>query len=129
MSRLKSRVSKFIDNICEDIFLQYSRIMFGNNHLFVLHHPKDKELLKKKEEAKEGGKEYEDTPPSFEQAQEEIAQNSGLLNYGDVTKKDGKDGKKSKGTLNFFKLLLLLYFEQLLIKLVEHAQLLPPTLE
>ena len=103
--------------------------MFGNNHLFVLHHPKDKELVKKKEEAKEQGKEYENIPPSFEQAQEEIAQNSGLLNYGDVTKKDGKDGKKSKGKVNCIKLLLLLHFEQLLIKLVEHAQLLSLTLE
>ena len=96
--------SKLIDHICEDLFLEYSRIMFGNNHLFVLHHPKDKELLKKKDEAKKQGKEYEDIPPSFEQAQEEIAQNSGLLNYGDVTKKDGKDGKKSKGKVNFIKL-------------------------
>jgi len=72
------------------------RIMFGNNHLFVLHHPKDADLIKKKAEAKKKGVPYDESPPSFEKAQEEIAQNSGLLNFGDVTKADGTDGKKSK---------------------------------
>lgn len=69
--------------------------MFGNNHLFVLHHPKDADLLKKQAEAKKKGQTYEEPTHTFEQAQEEIAQNSGMLNYGSLT--DGKDGKKSKG--------------------------------
>ena len=69
--------------------------MFGNNHLFVLHHPKDKELLAKKEAAQKEGKTFVEPDQSFEKAQEEIAQNSGLLNYGDIT--DKKDSGKSKG--------------------------------
>ncbi|XP_047136420.1 kinesin-like protein KIF28P isoform X2 [Hydra vulgaris] len=69
------------------------RILFGNNHLFVLHHPKDADLLKKKEDAKKQGKTFEEVLPTFDQAQEEIAQNSGLINYGNIG--DHKDGKKS----------------------------------
>uniref|UniRef100_A0A7M5U6V4 Kinesin-like protein 6 n=2 Tax=Clytia hemisphaerica TaxID=252671 RepID=A0A7M5U6V4_9CNID len=70
------------------------RVMFGNNHLFVLHHPKDKDLLAKKDAAKKEGKTFVDPEQNFEKAQEEIAQNSGLLNYGDIT--DKKDSGKSK---------------------------------
>lgn len=69
--------------------------MFGNNHLFVLHHPKDQDLLKKQEQAKQEGKKFEEPDQSFEKAQEEIAQNSGLMNYGAVTDRSG--GKKSPG--------------------------------
>ena len=71
------------------------RIMFGNNHLYVLHHPKDPELLKKQSDAKLAGKPVEEEKPTFEQAQEEIAQNSGLLNYGKLT--DKKGAERSKG--------------------------------
>ena len=77
--------------------------MIGNNHLFVLHHPKDTELLKKKEEAKKQGKVFEEILPTFDQAQEEIAQNSGLINYGNIG--DNKEGKKSPRKFSFFKLL------------------------
>lgn len=72
--------------------------MFGNNFLFVLHHPKDKELIKRKEEAKNEGKEFDEPEQTFEKAQEEIAQNSGLLNYGDVTQNKSEGSVKSPGT-------------------------------
>ena len=63
-------------------------VLFGNNHLFVLHHPKDKDLLAKKEAAQKDGKPFADTEQTYDKAQEEIAQNSGLLNYGDLTERD-----------------------------------------
>ena len=90
----------------------FCRVMFGNNHLFVLHHPKDKELLKKQEEAQKAGNKFEEETQSFEKAQEEIAQNSGLMNYGAAT--DRSDGKKSPGVSSmryrflFYPFLLLL---------------------
>lgn len=83
-----------INQVSESELHHGDRVMFGNNHLFVLHHPKDADLLKKQAEAKKKGQTYEEPTHTFEQAQEEIAQNSGMLNYGSLT--DGKDGKKSK---------------------------------
>ena len=71
--------------------------MFGNNHLFVLHHPKDKELLAKREAAQKEGKPLVEPEQSYDKAQEEIAQNSGLLNYGDITDRNSTD--KSAGNV------------------------------
>jgi len=71
--------------------------MFGNNFLFVLRHPKDKELIKQKEEAEKAGKVYDAPEQTFEKAQEEIAQNSGLLNYGDLTQNKKEGSAKSAG--------------------------------
>ena len=68
------------------------RVMFGSNHLYVLHHPLDPEILKKKEEAKQTGESSVEGPPTYETAQEEIAKNSGF--YGGLQDK----GNKSKGT-------------------------------
>lgn len=82
--------------------------MFGNNHLFVLHHPNDKDLLKRQEAAKEAGTKFEEPEQSFEKAQEEIAQNSGLMNYGAVTDRSG--GKKSPGKFNVKDIQLYLWF-------------------
>lgn len=65
--------------------------MFGSNHLYVLHHPHDPEILKKKEEAKEKGEVTPETPPTYETAQEEIAKNSGF--YGGL--QDNKAASKS----------------------------------
>jgi len=58
------------------------RVLFGTNHLFVLHHPKDEKLLQKQEQAKKEGRALEEIIMSYEKAQEEIAKNSGLLGSG-----------------------------------------------
>ena len=65
--------------------------MFGSNHLYVLHHPHDPEILKKKSEAKEKGDAISEAPPTYETAQEEIAKNSGF--YGGL-QDSGKSSKR-----------------------------------
>ena len=84
--------------LCCIISLYFNyRVLFGNNHLFVLHHPKDKELLAKREAAQKEGKPLVEPEQSYDKAQEEIAQNSGLLNYGDITDRNSTD--KSAGNV------------------------------
>ena len=65
--------------------------MFGSNHLYVLHHPHDPEMLRKKAEAQKKGKVIQEETPTYEAAQEEIAKHSGFY--------DGLQagGKSSKG--------------------------------
>ena len=65
--------------------------MFGSNHLYVLHHPRDPEMLKKKAEAQKSGEVAQESTPTYETAQEEIAKNSGF--YGGLQ----AGGKSSKG--------------------------------
>ncbi len=65
--------------------------MFGSNHFYVLHHPHDPELKKKQKEAKKKGEPVKDETPTYEQAQEEIAKNSGF--YGSLADKN----KTSRG--------------------------------
>ena len=67
--------------------------MFGSNHLYVLHHPHDPEILKRKEEAKKSGESAPEEAPTYEKAQEEIAKNSGF--YGGLQ----DNNKSSKGTM------------------------------
>ncbi len=66
----------------------FCRVLFGSNHLFVFHHPRDAELL-----AKKGGEPAADKP-TYEDAQQEIAEQSGLTDLL------GINPGKSKGTLN-----------------------------
>ena len=73
--------------------------MFGSNHLYVLHHPHDPDMLKKKAEAKKKGEVAEESAPTYETAQEEIAKNSGF--YGGLQ----ASGKSSKGMLNSLQLI------------------------
>ena len=61
--------------------LSILRVLFGSNHLYVFHHPQDEAKL-----AKEGKTMKE---PTYDEAQEEIVKQSGLV-------KDGAN--KSKGT-------------------------------
>ena len=67
------------------------RVMFGSNHLYVLHHPRDPEILKRKEEAKKKGQKTPEEPPTYEKAQEEIAKNSGF--YGGLQDKGNSSSK------------------------------------
>ena len=69
--------------------------MFGSNHLYVVHHPHDPEMLKKKAEAKKKGEATHESIPTYETAQEEIAKNSGF--YGGLQ----TSGKSSKGSRKF----------------------------
>ena len=61
--------------------LSVLRVLFGSKHLYVFHHPQDEAKL-----AKEGKTMKE---PTYDEAQEEIVKQSGLI-------KDGAN--KSKGT-------------------------------
>ena len=68
--------------------------MFGSNHLYVLHHPHDPDLKAKEKEAKKKGEPVKpEEPVTYQQAQEEIAKNSGF--YGSLS----GDTKSSKGKL------------------------------
>ena len=77
------------------VFIFPHRLLFGTNHLFVLHHPKDSELLRKQEEAKKEGRVLEDIVMSYDKAQEEIAKHSGLLSSG-MFDFDGVGGREEK---------------------------------
>ena len=72
------------------------RVLFGSNHLFVFHHPRDADLIKKDKSA-------EEKKPTFEEAQKEIAEQSGLndLLGIDPTKSKGKRIKIMKIDLSF----------------------------
>ena len=48
----------------------YFHIPTGTGHLYIFHHPSEMEILR------ESGTDV--TPPSYEDAQQEIAQNSGV---------------------------------------------------
>ncbi len=70
------------------LFILYFRILFGSNHLFVFHHPRDADLLKDPSKA-------EEEKPTFESAQKEIADKSGLADLL------GLNPDKSKGLFYF----------------------------
>jgi len=67
------------------------RVMFGSNHLYVVHHPHDPEMLKKKAEAKKKGEVVHESTPTYEIAQEEIAKNSGFYGGLQTSGKSSKD--------------------------------------
>ena len=64
------------------------RVLFGSNHLFVFHHPRDADLLK--QDKKSQG---QDQKPTYEDAQKEIAEQSGLTDLLGLypTKSKGKN--------------------------------------
>ena len=82
--------------------------MFGSNHFYVVHHPHDPDLKKKEKEAKKEGKPIKEETPTFEQAQEEIAKNSGF--YGNLAdKKNGSKGEPSLSEIVYVLLLAVFY--------------------
>lgn len=76
---------RFIPHAQCSLFSSF-RVLFGSSHLFVFHHPRDAELLKKDNKSQS-----DDKKPTFEEAQKEIAEQSGLTDLL------GLDPNKSKG--------------------------------
>eukprot|EP00794_Sanderia_malayensis_P003504 gene3504-4004_t len=78
--------------VVETTLYHNDRVMFGNNHFYVLHHPHDPELKKKEKEAKKKGETVKQEAPTYEQAQEEIAKNSGF--YGRLADKSNSSNRE-----------------------------------
>ena len=74
--------------VCVCVCVCYCRILFGSNHLYVVHHPKELKALRS------SGKNPQQV--TYIQAQEEIAAISGF----DMTVEGKGKGKRSKWNMN-----------------------------